>query len=109
MKEVKIQFDYLHGPIWKEVFDAKTGEWSTGIACIDNDDLLQRLNTEAQKPYESLFSFESGSNGCRFDSERYARIKSQLLTLAQTIVDRLNEINDGTYTLKIMLEDLQED
>jgi len=108
MKIIRIQYDYSHGPLWQDRFDLETGEWSTGIAAIDGDATIQGLNSEAQELYESLFSFGPGSNGCRFDDERFRQIRSRLLSLTEAIVDRLRAINDGSYTLEIMLEDLTE-
>jgi len=109
MKEIKIQFDYLHGPLWKDVFDAETGEWRTGMSCVDNDETIQKLNDEAQELYESLYSFDPGSGGCRFDTERLSQIRSRLLSLARALVDRLNTLNDGSFSMRIMLEDLARD
>jgi len=97
MREIKIQFDYLQGPLWKERFNAKTGEWSTGIPCIDNDKAIQLLNDEAEKMYESLYSFAPGTQGCQFNRDRFEQIKPPLLSIVQTIVDRLSVINDGSY------------
>ena len=99
MKEIKIQFDYLHGPLWKEKLDVKTGEWSTGIPCIDEDKAIQLLNDEAEKMYGSLFLFNDGTDGCRFDEDRFIQIKPELLSIVQTIIDRLSLINDGTYVV----------
>ncbi len=99
MKEIKVQFDYLHGPLWKDKLDLKTGEWSTGIERIDNDKAIQTLNDEAERMYESLFSFEPGDNGCKFNENNFEQIKGQLLSLVQTIISRLKSINDGSYTI----------
>ena len=100
VKEIKIEFDYLHGPLWKDMFDVNTGEWSTGIPCIDNDKAVQALNDEAEMMYESLYSFDSCKGGCRFDEERFEQIKGQLLSIVQTLINRLSAINDGSYIIK---------
>lgn len=99
MKEVKIQFDYLNGPLWKEKLDIKTGKWSTGIPCIDEDKAIQLLNDEAEKMYGTLYSFNDGAQGCQFDNDRFIQIKAQLLSIVQTIIARLYVINDGTFTV----------
>ncbi len=98
-KEIKIQFDYLNGPLWKDKFNVKTGEWTTGIPCVDDDKALQVLNDEAGKMYESLYSFNTGGRGCQFDYDKYIQIKKQLLSIVQTIIDRLEAINDGTFVV----------
>ncbi len=99
MKEVKIQFDYLNGPLWKERLDIKTGKWSTGIPCVDEDKAIQLLNDEAEKMYGALYSFDDEAHGCQFDNDRFAQIKAQLLSIVQTIIARLYVINDGTFTV----------
>ena len=99
MKELVIQFDYLNGPLWKDKFDIETGEWTTGITCVDNDAAIQILNAEAGKMYESLYSFDSYGKGCVFNSEKFNQIKSSLKAIVETIVDRLSTINDGSYVV----------
>lgn len=96
MKKIHIKLDYSHGPIWKDHFDIVTGEWSTGIKIIDEDTALQVLNDKAESLYSSLYSFE---NGFLFDEKGFESIKPALLSLIQTILMRLNEINDGSYVV----------
>lgn len=96
MKEIKIKLDYSHGPIWKEKFDVTTGEWSTGIDIIDNDAALQILNNEAERIYTSLYVIDD-NNKCTFRSDLFEAQKSVLLSIIQTIIARLNELNNGAY------------
>ena len=95
-KEIKIKLDYSHGPIWKDHYDRATGEWKTGVKCIDQDKALQLLNDEAEKMYSSLYSF-SNDVPCRFDEDRFNNIKGQLLSIIQTIILRLNSIKDDSF------------
>ena len=95
-KEIKIKLDYSHGPIWKEHFDITTGEWKTGINCIDQDKALQLLNDEAERMYSALYSFDD-DNPCQFDEDKFNIIKGQLLSIIQTIILRLNAIQDGSF------------
>lgn len=96
MKELRIKFDFSHGPIWKDKFDVRTGKWSTGIDVIDNDKALAILNEEAEKEYAALYSFDE--NGLpHFNNKAYEANKHELLSLVQTIVLRVNSLNDGTY------------
>ncbi len=99
VKEIRIQLDYLHGPLWKEHFDPTTGEWSTGIAIIDNDVIIQRLNDEASGIYEGLYSFETDGTGFRFDEERYAQVRPRIRNLIRELIERLDEINDGSFVI----------
>lgn len=100
VKEIRIQYDYMHGPLWKDKFDPEPGAWSTGVSCIDDDETLQQLNAEAQALYESLFSFEPGNSGCRLDESRFSEVQGRLNTLAEAIADRLDAINDGSFTVR---------
>ncbi len=96
-KEIKIQFDYLNGPLWKDRLDVKTGKWATGIPSIDNDKAIQVLDSEAGKMYESLYSFGTDDNACSFDDSRFDQMKASLLSLVQTMLSRLAELNDGSF------------
>ena len=98
MNKLRIKFDFSHGPIWKEKYDFSTKEWSTGIKVVDNDKALNVLNSEAEREYSSLYSFDDDGLP-RFDKDLYECKKEELLSLVQTIILRLNEINDGTYTV----------
>ena len=97
MKEIRIKLDYLHGPIWKEKIDISTGNWYTGVACVDNDSMLQALNSKAEQLYSSLYSFDEGEGACSFDEEGYEAVREELLFIIRKIISRLEEINDGTY------------
>lgn len=98
MKTIKIKFDYTHGPIWKDHFNPLTGEWSTGVAVIDEDKALQLLDAEASKIYSSFYSFD-GDEACTFDKDAYEAHKAELLSIVQTIILRLTIINDGSYCI----------
>lgn len=98
MNRLRIKFDFSHGPIWKEKYDLSTKEWSTGIKVVDDDKALNVLNDEAEKEYSSLYSFDEDGLP-RFDYDLYENKKKELLSLIQTIILRLNEINDGSYTV----------
>ena len=49
--------------------------------------------------YESLYSFNNDNSGCQFNNDKYSQIKSQLLSIVQTIIERLAVINDGTFVV----------
>ena len=96
MKNLKIQYDFAHGPIWKDVFNSGTGKWSTGISVVDNDKALSVLDDVAEKEYSSLYSFDH-EGVLHFDNEMYQEKRENLLSLIQTIVLRLNDLNDGSF------------
>lgn len=98
MNELKIKFDFSHGPIWKDKFDRDTGEFYTGIAIVDNDKALNVLNEEASREYSALYHFDE-NNRYIFDEEAFEQKKTDLLSLVNAIISRLNDINDGTYVV----------
>lgn len=98
---IKIQLDYLQGPIW--ISDTETGEPMTGIELIDDDDVLKALNYQACQMYSSYYEFNSHDAPCWFNLEKEKAEKDVLLNLISQIVARLNEINDGSF----VVEDLE--
>ena len=98
MKELRIKFDFSHGPIWKDRYDVRTGEWSTGIDVIDNDQTLSELNDKAEKEYTSLYFFDK--NGVlQFDAKAFDAKRNTLATLLQAIILRINSLNDGSFNV----------
>ena len=97
-KEIKIKLDYGNGPIWKDHTNPVTGELDTGVPCVDEDKALQVLNDEAQRMYNSLYSFDA-ENACQFDEESFIKFKKPLLSIVQTIIMRLEMINDGSFSI----------
>ena len=108
MKELRIKYDFSNGPIWKDKYDVKTGEWSTGIDVIDNDESLAILNEEAEKEYSSLYSFDENGVLC-FNENAFEEKKERLLSLIQSILVKIDSLNDGSFevvdeeTKKLML------
>lgn len=98
MEKLRIKYDFSHGPIWKDKYDVETGKWSTGIDVIDKDKALNVLNDEAEKEYSSLYSFNK-DGVLIFDWQTFEDKKSDLLSLIQTIILRLNSINDGSFEI----------
>lgn len=95
---VKIQLDYLQGPIW--ISDVETGEPMTGIDPVDNDTLLKDLNHTAGQMYSSYYEFDSHDVPCWFNHEKEKAEKEIMLALIAQIVARLNEINDGSFVIE---------
>lgn len=52
-KELKIKFDFTHGPVWKDIYDPNTKTLITGISAIDQDAKINELNDAAEKVYSS--------------------------------------------------------
>ncbi len=98
---IKIQLDYLQGPIW--ISDAETGEPMMGIEQIDNDAVLKALNYKAGQMFNSYYEFDSHYVPCWFNHEKEKAEKEIMLDLIAQIVARLEEINDGSF----VIEDLE--
>lgn len=100
MKTVKLCFDFLNGPIWKDVYSAKKDTLITGIEIIDNDDELQRINAAIQEKYSSFYIFNGENTSCHFDEEAFKAYSQELLSMMELLNKRLREINDGTYIVE---------
>lgn len=100
-KVVRLQLDYLQGPIW--ISDVQTGEPLTGIPIIDRDPILPKLNLECSELYSSLYEFDSHDQPCWFNHEKEKAEKEIMLDLIAQIKARLEEVNDGSF----VVEDLE--
>ena len=98
---LKIQLDYLQGPIW--ISDVETGEPLTGIEVVDKDSILKGLNFKAGQMFSSYYEFDSHDVPCWFNHEREKAEKEIMLDLITKIIARLDEINDGSF----VVEDLE--
>ena len=68
---VKLQLDYLQGPIW--ISDIETGEPFTGIEIIDTDTQIWELNKKIGQRFSSYYEFDSHDQPCWFnESQRNA-------------------------------------
>lgn len=94
MIKIIIKYDYLHGPLWRNNFDGS--EWKTGISLVDNDEVIKTLDKSACDIYSSLYRFNEETS-CEFDNEKYEIYKPALLSITHSIIDRLNQINDGSF------------
>ena len=94
-KEIKIQLEFTEGPIWDT--DLSTGCPDTEIPFIDNDPILIKYNQLCLNLYRSYYEFDSHDQGCWFNFEQEKADKSKMLEYINIIVNRLNELNDGSY------------
>ena len=95
---VKIQLDFLQGPIW--ISDVETGQPMTGIDIIDNDEKLRKINYEISNLYSSYYEFDSHDQACWFNEEQEKKDKEKMISLLKQLIDRLNEINDGSFIVE---------
>ena len=104
MKIIKLEFDFLVGPIVKEVFSTSKNKLVTGIEVIDNDLELSELNEKACSLYSSCYEFDN-DDACSFNFELAKTYKSELSNLMNMIIERLNSINDGSFEIKDFTKD----
>lgn len=98
MRIVKLLLDYLQGPIWTS--DAQTGRPCTGIAVVDNDEDLRKVNFEISNLYSSYYEFNSHGQACWFNEEQEKADKQKMLDLLGRLNVRLAEINDGSFEVE---------
>lgn len=98
---IKIQLDFIQGPIW--ISDVNTGQPLTGNDIVDNDEELRLINFEISNLYSSYYEFDSHDQACWFNKEQEKKDKDKMLFLLKKLNDRLEEINDGSF----VVEDLE--
>ncbi len=103
LEKIKIQLDYLSGPIWPNYLEGKTFRKITGVKIVDDDSKLSELNQQACDMYSSYYEFNTHGVACWFNHEKEKAEKGIMLDLISQIVARLNEINDGSF----VVEDLE--
>lgn len=101
MTTIKIQLDFLQGPIWTS--DPETGRPQTGVAVVDNDEALRAINYDIQDLYDSYYEFDSHDQACWFNEEQERADKEKMLALLARLLARLDELNDGSF----VVEDLE--
>lgn len=104
MKTLKLELDFLIGPIVKDVFSASKNKLITGVEVIDNDLELNELNEKASALYSSFYEFDE-DEACRFDSTIAKEHLVELKELITKIKTRLNILNDGSFELSDMITD----
>ena len=97
MKTLKISFDFLAGPLWKDEFI--DGELRTGIPAIDDDEALQNLNDQICELYSSCYEFDSHDQPCWFNEEKEKADKPRMLELLGKLNARIAELNDGSFVV----------
>jgi len=99
MKTIKLEFDFLIGPIVKDLFSASKNKLVTGVDVIDDDSTLNELNEKACALYSACYEFDS-EGGCVFNSELAKQHKDELSDLMSRIIKRLSEVNNGSFEVQ---------
>ncbi len=92
-----------NGPIWMRY--PGTGFPDTGIEVVDNDELVRKLNYEIGYMYDNYCESDSHDMPMWFNFEQEKKGKEKMLSLLKQLIDRLNELNNGSY----FIEDLETD
>lgn len=99
MKTIRLEFDFLIGPIIKEVFSISKNKLVTGIDVIDSDITLNQLDEKACSLYSSFYEFDK-NDACAFNMEIAKKHKKELSELINKILKRLDLLNDGSYKVQ---------
>lgn len=94
---IRIQLDYLQGPIWPSDFE--TGEPLTGNDTVDSDERVRKLNKQIGDLYSSYYTMNSHNQACWFDKARERHDKDLMLRLLGELNQRLQYIDDGSFVI----------
>ena len=95
MYKVKIMNEFLHGAICVYEDDVPSS-----YELIDTDLELSNLNELTEELYNSFYEFDSHDQPVWFNTELEKQFKCQMLELIKKIIDRLAEINDGSFIVE---------
>ncbi|MCD8295730.1 MAG: hypothetical protein LUE27_10915 [Clostridia bacterium] len=94
---VRLDLEPWEYPIF--LTDYMDGTTYTGVPVIDNDEVVRELNKKICHMYGDCFEADSHGVAMWFNSELYTKICAELKSLAKQLMDRLNELNDGSFEL----------
>lgn len=84
--------------------EEENGNGSTGVKFVDDDLVLQKIDKEVNELWCSLYSKDDNApDALHFDYEKEKELAPQLLEMINKLIDRLNEINDGSYEIEDMI------
>ena len=94
-RNITLRLEIFRCPIFNS--DINNGEIYTGIEVIDNDPIVKEINYKLGNKYNDYFEFNSHDKTCYFNEEKIKKDKNVLYELTNQLINRLNEINDGSY------------
>lgn len=103
MKIIKLDLDYLSGPIWGDVYSIELHKSITGIKIIDDDKILQDLHNQIQDLFLTYYDFDAEGQTCLFNKEKQQADKVKMLEMVNKLKLRLNEINDGSFEIEDLI------
>ena len=99
MKTIKLELDFLIGPIVKDVFSTSQNKLITGVDVIDNNKSINELNDKICSLFSSFYDFESDDESCRFNIELAKDNRGQLTKLINELLLMLQNVNDGSFEI----------
>lgn len=97
MKKIKLLCEYLHSPIWAY---GEKGLPTSEPNLITQDLLLKELAGKFENIYSSYYEFDSHDMPCWFNYEQQFKDRFIMRDLLRQLVNRLNEINDGSFVVE---------
>lgn len=102
---IYVGLELVFGPILKDN-QLEDGSFSSGSKIVDNDLIVKNLDKKINELWCTLYSKDKTNNsGLRFDEVKEKELAPQLLEMINKLIDRLNEINDGSYEIEDMITD----
>ena len=102
---IYVGLELAFGPILKDN-QLEDGTFSSGSKIVDNDLIVKNLDKKINELWCTLYSKDKTSNsGFMFDEVKEKELAPQLLEMINKLIDRLNEINDGSYEIEDMITD----
>ncbi len=100
---IYVGLELVFGPILKD-YQLEDGTFSSGAKIVDNDLVLKNLEKKINELWCTLYSKdETNDSGFCFDEVKEKDLAPQLLEMINKLIDRLNEINDGSYEVEDMI------
>lgn len=94
--------DFGHSPIWKFDGDYLIDE---DFPLIDNDTEINEICNKVTKLYSSYYEFNSHHVACWFNEEQEEKDKPIIRELINSLIKRLNKINNGFFEIENCLEE----
>ncbi len=102
---IYVGLELVFGPILKNN-QQEDGTFSSGSKIVDDDLVLKNLDKKINDLWCTLYSKdETNDSGFSFDEVKEKKIAPQLLEMINKLIDRLNEINDGSYEVEDMISE----
>lgn len=92
MNKIVLAFDFLNGPIYKDVYDARNNRAITGIKEIDNNETITSLNQEMQDLYSSFYDQDKLSEEDSFNRERIEKNIEKLYQMKRTLIAEIKSV-----------------